>query len=369
MNTNHPEVVVNSSVQQSAFAQLPVHRRIALLTDGYSTPFLAKTAISLLRYRTADVVALLDKTLEKSTTGELLGAGGDLPVVAELSALQDVDAVYIGIAPPGGKLPDEWRNTICEALERGIDVVSGLHDFLVDDEQYRQLAAASGSRLIDVRRNRFKSTASCRSFRPGCLRVHSVGHDCSVGKMVATMELERGLLERGKSAKFLATGQTGIMVSGGGVPIDCIVADFVNGAAEQLVAAAEEHDFLLIEGQGSIAHPAFSAVTAGLLHGCAPDGLVFCYEAGREYVKGLDKIPIVPLRQQLQAFEVFANLRHPCKFIGLAVNTRTLTPQAAADEIARVEQETGLPACDVYRDGSDKLVEAVLKLRAEVLAR
>ena len=156
------------------------------------------------------------------------------------------------------------------------------------------------------------------------------------------------------------------MVSGQGVPIDCVIADFVNGAAEDLVARNEQHDYLLVEGQGSIAHPAFSAVTLGLLHGCAPDGLLFCYEAGREHVKGLDKIPIVPLKTQITAFETMANLRHPCKFIGIAVNTRTLTPQAAATEVARVEQELGLPACDVYRDGADKLVQAAVRLREEV---
>jgi len=176
------------------------------------------------------------------------------------------------------------------------------------------------------------------------------------------------LVAAGEDAKFLATGQTGIMVSGEGVPIDCVVADFVNGAAEDLVARNEQHDFLLVEGQGSISHPAFSAVTAGLLHGCAPDGLLFCYEAGREFVKGLNQVPIAPMKEQLRACEVMANLRHPCKFIGVTVNTRTLSPAAATAEIERAEQYFGLPACDVYRDGVGKLVAAAIQLRREVLA-
>lgn len=344
------------------------HCRIALLTDGYSTPFLAKTAISLLRYRTEDIAAVLDAPSAGTTAQKLLGAGGDVPVVAKLSDVKEADALYIGIAPPGGKLPEEWRPMILEAIERQIDVVSGLHDFLTENEEYVRLAAESGSKLIDVRRNKHKSTASGQPFRAGCLRIHSVGHDCSVGKMVTTLEIERGLKAAGHDAKFLATGQTGIMISGAGVPIDCVVADFVNGAAEQLVRQNEQHEFVLIEGQGSISHPAFSAVTLGLLHGCAPDGLIFCYEAGREQVKGLDNVDIPPLKAQMDALEAAANLRHPCRIIGIAVNTRTLTAEEATAEIANAESTFGLPACDVYRDGADKLVQACLQLRDEVLA-
>ena len=345
------------------------HHRIALLTDGYSTPFVAKTAISLLRYRGGDVAAVIDGPAAGSTAQELLGAGGAVPVVADLADAGEIDALYVGIAPPGGKLPEEWRPMILEALRRKIDVVSGLHDFLRDDDEYVRLAEESGSRLVDVRRNRFKQTAQGRLFRPGSVRIHSVGHDCSVGKMVVTLEVERGLKEAGHDAKFLATGQTGIMICGEGVPIDCVVADFVNGAAEDLVAQHEQHDFLLVEGQGSISHPAFSAVTLGLLHGCAPDGLIFCYEAGRDQVKGLDDVDIPELADQMRAYEVTANLRHPCRFIGVAVNTRNLTEEEAVAELDRAEQAFKLPACDVYRTGADKLVQACIQLREEVLAR
>ncbi|HUG17369.1 MAG TPA: DUF1611 domain-containing protein [Planctomycetaceae bacterium] len=347
----------------------PPHRKIVLLTDGYSTPFLAKTAISLLRYRTDDIAAVLDEPGAGQISQQLLGAGGSTPVVGTLSDVRDADALYIGIAPPGGKLPLEWKPVILEAVRRGMDVVSGLHDFLCDNEEYVRAAAESGSQLVDVRRNRLKETAKALQFRPGCIRIHSVGNDCSIGKMVATLEIQRGLASLGHSAKFLATGQTGIMISGEGVPIDCVVADFVNGAAEQLVQENEQYDFLLIEGQGSISHPAFSAVTLGLLHGCAPDGLIFCYEAGREQVKGLDNIDIPRMSDQMQACELLANLRHPCKIIGIAVNSRNLTPEDAEREILRAEQEFGLPACDVYRQGAGKLVHACLALQQEVLAR
>lgn len=360
-----------SSETASALANQSVaqtHHRICILTDGYSTPFVAKTAISLLRYRTDDVAAVIDQTAVGSTAQQLLNAGGDIPVIGSLSAMTDADALYIGIAPPGGKLPDEWRPVILEALQRKIDVVSGLHDFLTDDPEYVACASTTGAKLIDVRRNRHKSTAQRHIFRRGCVRIHTVGHDCSVGKMVTSLETQRGLTNMGHDAKFLATGQTGIMISGEGVPIDCVVADFVNGAAEQLVQQNEQHDYLLVEGQGSISHPSFSAVTLGLLHGCAPDGLIFCYEAGRDQVKGLDNVDIPPLSEQMKACELIASLRHPCRIIGIGINTRNLDAAQADREIASAEAKYGVPACDVYRTGADKLVQACVALREKVLS-
>lgn len=344
------------------------HHRIVLLTDGYSTPFLSKTAISLLRYRLEDVAALLDASTDAATTDALLGVGGETPVVRSLSDVPQADALYIGIAPPGGKLPEAWRPVILEAIRRGIDVASGLHDFLTDDDEYTQAARSSGSRLIDVRRNRFKSTAMHRSFRPGSVRIHTVGHDCSIGKMVASVEVQRGLVAAGHNAKFLATGQTGIMISGDGIPIDCVVSDFVNGAAEQLVFDNQEYDFLLVEGQGSITHPAFSAVTLGLLHGSAPDGLIYCYEAGRQFVKGIDSVPIPDLKKQVEFFLTAANFRHPCRLIGVAINSRALPSDQASQEVRRAEETFGVPACDVYRDGAEKLVRAAIELRESLLA-
>ncbi len=353
--------------RKRGLARMMGHRKIALLTEGFSTPFLAKTAIGMLRYRGGDVVALIDSQHAGGKASDVLGAGDNVPVVGSIAEIPEVDAIYGGIAPPGGKCPETWRPIIMDGIERGIDIVSGLHDFLNDDPQYVQAARESGAALVDVRRNRFKQTATGRVDRFRGVRIHTVGHDCSIGKMVASLEISQGLERQGEQARFVATGQTGIMISGNGIPIDCVVADFVNGAAEELIRDGEEGQFLLVEGQGSISHPAFSAVTAGLLHGCAPDGLIFCYEAGRELVKGLESVVIPAMRQQVDAFLAMANLRHPCRLVGIAVNSRQLSADAAALEISRVEQEFGVPACDVYRHGSDKLVDACTALRDRLM--
>jgi uncharacterized NAD-dependent epimerase/dehydratase family protein len=342
-------------------SQLKRYRRIILLTDGFSTPFLAKTAISLLRYRQNDIAAVLDATEAGSTSQSLFGTGGPVPVVATLDQT-DGDALFIGIAPPGGRLPEHWRPIVVRALSRGMDVVSGLHDFLGDDREFARAADEHGRQLLDVRRNNERHTAQHVQFRKGCRRILTVGQDCSVGKMVTSLEIHRVLSERGKDAKFLATGQTGIMIAGDGVPIDCVVADFVNGSAEALIQRHEEHHILLIEGQGSISHPSFSAVTLGLLHGSAPDGLILCYEAGRELVKGLDQVPLPSLQTLVTAYENVAALRNPCRVIGISVNGRNLSAEQTTAECKRVSSELGLPACDVYRDGADVLADAVLAL-------
>lgn len=340
--------------------------RIVLLTDGFSTPFFSKTAISLMRYRHNDIAAVLDREFAGRDATGVFGTGDGIPIVEALP--DETDAVFIGIAPPGGKLPGVWRPIICEALRRGVDVISGLHEFLADDDEFVALASAHGGQLIDVRRNLEKETSTAAAFRDGCLRIHTVGQDCSVGKMVTTLEVQRELASRSLDAKFIATGQTGIMIAGDGVPVDCVVADFVNGSVERLVRRSEAHDILLIEGQGCISHPSFSAVTLGLLHGCAPHGLIFCYEVGRQEVKGLDGVPLLQIGRLIETYELAARLRHPSRVVGIAMNTRNVSPADVDDERKRVADEFGLPVCDVYRDGPGPLADAVLELQKELFS-
>ncbi len=333
-------------------------RKMVLLTWGHSNPRTAKTATGLLRYCPDECVAVLDPDQAGKTAQEFLEVGGDTPIIAKLDEAPGADTLVLGIAPPGGKVPPAWRAVILQAIERGMNILSGLHDFLSDDPQLAAAASAKGVTLTDIRKNQFKQIARRQGLREDCCRLHTVGHDCSVGKMVVSLELERGLKARGRDACFVATGQTGIMVSGAGLPIDCMVADFVNGAAEKLVLDTQHHELIIVEGQGSLVHPSYSAVTLGLLHGCAPHGLVFVFEAGRETVGGLDHVRLPSLAKQRELFETMASIYQPCETIGLAMNGRRLS-KSQADELARkIESEMGLPVVDVIRDGADRLVDA-----------
>jgi uncharacterized NAD-dependent epimerase/dehydratase family protein len=333
-------------------------RKMILLTWGHSNPRTAKTATGLLRYCPQECVAVFDPDCAGQTAQDCLEVGGQIPIVARLEEAPEANTLVIGIAPPGGKVPAAWRAVILEAIGRGMHVLSGLHDFLSEDPQLATAAREHGVEITDIRKNSFKQIARREGFNPDCLRLHTVGHDCSVGKMVVSLELERGLTAIGRDAHFVATGQTGIMVSGSGLPIDCIVADFVSGAAESLVLDAQHHEIIVVEGQGSLAHPSYSAVTLGLLHGCQPHGLVFVFEAGRETVGGLEHVVLPSLKKQRALFEAMASIYQPCETIGLAMNGRKLS-QAQATEVARaVEAEMELPVVDVIRDGPGRLVAA-----------
>jgi uncharacterized NAD-dependent epimerase/dehydratase family protein len=338
-------------------------RRIIILTEGHTEPHAGKTAASVIRYRGHEVVALLDATQKGRTSSELLGVG-NVPIVGRLDDVPEANTLLLGIAPPGGKIPAPWRAIILDAIaRRKMDVISGLHDFVGDDPEFAAAAKTSGVMIHDVRKNTEKTIARRKGLRPDCLRVHAVGHDCSIGKMVVSIEVTNGLKQRGHVAKFIATGQTGIMVEGDGLPIDCIVADFVSGAAERLVLENQHHDILVVEGQGSLVHPSYSGVTLGLLHGCAPQALILCYECGRERVTGVESVIIPPLAEIKRVYDVMSNIHQPCKIIGIGINSRKLSPADAARERERVRSEFGLPACDVFRDGPDELVEAVIRFK------
>ncbi len=333
--------------------------RIAILTEGRSNPLDAKTASGLLRYRTADVVALLDSTMAGRTAGEAFGAGGSIPFVSRLDDV-DADTLAIGIAPAGGGLPEAWRPMLRQAIARGMRIVSGLHVFIADDPELGRMARERGVEVLDVRRPPAHLTVSRNIARDlPCFRVHTVGHDCNCGKMVAALEVDAGLRRRGFGSEFVATGQTGIMIAGWGVPVDRVISDFVAGAIEEALVEHAGSEFLLIEGQGSLVSPLFSGVTLGLLHGTAPQAMILCYEAGRREVRHA-RMPMPPLEDIIALFETMARVVCPSRVIGIAANTRLLSPTEAEREVKGVEDRLGLPATDVLRFGAEKLVDAVL---------
>ena len=344
-------------------------RRLIILTEGHTEPITGKTASCVLRYRPEEVVALLDRTEAGRTTQELLSVGGATPIVAGLDDAPDANTLMIGIAPSGGRIPATWRAIILDALGRGMNVVSGLHEFIADTPEFAAAATKSGASIIDVRRNDEQDVAHRKNIREECLRIHTVGQDCCVGKMLVAVELCRAVQALGHDAKFVATGQTGIMIEGDGVPIDRVVSDFVSGAIEKQVLAHQHHEMLFIEGQGSLAHPKYSAVTLGLLHGCAPHGMIMCYEAGRQGVHGMEYVELTPLDKLCEVYETMANLISPATVIGVAINSRRLNDDQADAERERVRRELGLPVCDVIRNGPAELVQAILQLRPALALR
>jgi uncharacterized NAD-dependent epimerase/dehydratase family protein len=332
-------------------------KRIVILTEANTHPWFAKTASALLRYRSDQVVALIDSTQVGRTANELLGVGGATPIVANLDQVE-ADELVLGVATEGHNFPAAWREIICRAIDRGIKIVNGSHFMLADDAEFAARAALNGTELYDVRKPRPEiGCAADKAKDSEVLRIHTVGTECAVGKMTVAIELDRALRDRGKNSRFIATGQTGIMVAGYGLPLDRFVADFLAGGAEWLVMHNLDREIIVIEGQGSLFHPLYSGVTLGILHGCAPDFLVLCDDASMIKCQYRAK---PPLPEVIDFYERTANYIHPCRVVGIATNTRNLSEDQARVEIDRIEATTSLPATDVIRFGSAKLVDAIL---------
>lgn len=347
----------------AANPEICMSRRIVILTDGYTEPHRAKTASCMIRYSNDDIVALFDRSQVGQTSQSLLDVGGEIPVIGALADAPNADTLVLGIAPPGGKIPPAWREVILEAISRRMDVIGGLHEFLTEDDEFVAAASRHGTNLHDVRKNEERDIALRKNLRPDCLRVLTVGNDCSVGKMLTSVELTKGLQAVGKDAHFIATGQTGIMVAGEGCPIDRVIADFVSGAVEKMILEHQHHEILVVEGQGSLVHPSYSAVTLGLLHGALPQALILCYEVGRKTITGLERLNIPPLSKIKDLNETMASIFMPCPVIGIAMNSRKVSRDEADDERQRIRDKFELPVCDVIRHGRKELVEAVVAFR------
>ncbi|TAM87370.1 DUF1611 domain-containing protein [bacterium] len=268
---------------------------------------------------------------------------------------QQPTALLLGTAPQGGALPADWRADILRAIEARLEIVSGLHDFLNNDAELVAAAQRSGTRLWDVRRPPrvpLFSGAAWDAQQHVCLFV---GSDCAVGKMTAALELTRAANAVGRRAEFLATGQTGIMIAGKGIAVDCVVSDFVSGAAEQLVVDADPRsDVLFMEGQGGINHPAYAQVTLGLLFGSGADSLVLTHSAGRDEIDTFGT-PILPLTELIALYERLCGTVKPAPVVGICLNTLGMDDDAARRAITETERETGLPTDDVVRFGPHRL--------------
>jgi uncharacterized NAD-dependent epimerase/dehydratase family protein len=322
----------------------------------------AKTAVGLLRYGDHDVRAVLDRDRAGDRVHDHLPDVQDAPIVASMADAPDVDALLIGISPIGGGFDESWRPDVREALERGCDVLSGLHFFLAEDDEFARLADEHDAELHDIRRPPEDLTVAEGTAGDVDARVvTTVGTDCSTGKMTASYELRDAARERGIDAEVVPTGQTGVAIEGWGIVVDRVIADYAAGAVERLVQTPTDADLLIVEGQGALAHPAYSGVTTSILHGSAPDALVLCHEQDHQAIRGYESVRIPPLDEYAELYERLADPVAEASVVAGMLNTRGFDEGAAEDAVATYEEAIDAPATDPVRFGvPDDVLDAIL---------
>ena len=321
-----------------------------ILIGDVSDPTYAKTGLGLVQW------------CPERVAGQLRFPGCTVDLgVPDMSVTAAVEAgarsLVIGVAPIGGFIPESWWNSIEEAAQAGLDIVCGLHLKLTDFPKIVVAAAASGARLVDVRNppaNIPIATGNKRSGR----RVLMVGTDCAIGKKYTALALNQSMRKAGIDSDFRATGQTGIILAGEGIPIDAVVADFIAGAAELISPDNHENHWDVIEGQGSLFHPAYSGVSMGLLHGSQPDAFVVCHDAVRSRISGWEHFTLPPVRDAINLHvSVGSRVNPDIRCVGISVNTSKLAASERKKYLAGLAKETGLPCIDPLIDGCDAIVD------------
>ena len=270
--------------------------------------------------------------------------------------------LVIGVANRGGVISQAWKDVLIEALGMGYDLASGLHNLLRNEGDLVAASQVNGQTLHDVRVPNVQYPIADGKKRSG-KRVLAVGTDCSIGKMYTALALDKAMQEKGMKSTFRATGQTGILITGAGVPLDAVVADFMAGAVEYLTPDNDDDHWDIIEGQGSLYHVSYSGVTLALVHGGQPDALVVCHEPTREHMRGLPDYKLPTIGQVIDVALPLARVANPaCVVAGISINTQHLGDQEALDYCAKVEAEMGLPTVDPYRHGGARLAEALANL-------
>lgn len=270
--------------------------------------------------------------------------------------------LVIGVANRGGIISQEWVAVLLEAIEAGMDIAAGLHNKLTDIPELVAAAEAKGCKLYDVRYPTQVYPVANGKKRSG-KRLLTVGTDCSVGKMYTSLAIEKEMRDRGMDADFRATGQTGILITGGGVSADCVVADFIAGAIETITPAAAADHWDVVEGQGSLFHASYAGVTTGLIHGSQPDALVLCHEPTRTHMRGLPEYALPDLQKCMDANVATASVTNPnVKFVGISINTSGMQAEDAMAYMDKVETELGLPVVDPFRQGVARIVDKLMEL-------
>ncbi len=311
---------------------------------------MAKVAKGIAHWRPEKCVAQL----------RLAGAKADLglpDMSVQEAAAAGAKTFVVGLAPIGGTLPKEWIGLLIEAMEAGLDIASGLHMRLVDIPELVAAAERTGQTLYDVRIPKGEMVCGTGLPRSG-KRLLSVGTDCCVGKMFTTLAIHKEMAQRGMNATFRATGQTGILIEGNGVPVDAVVSDFIAGMVEVLSPDNTADHWDIIEGQGSLFHPAYAGVSLGLLHGAQADVLIVCHEAGRVQMDSMEGYLVPELDKVIETNLAMGAVTNPnIRLGGIALNTVNLTHEDALKEIARVEAKFGVPVVDPVRTGVASIVD------------
>ena len=335
-----------------------------VLTDGYLTSREAKTAHGVIRYSSEPIACVLDREHAGNDLVEVMPQlQRHAPIVSSLEEALPYEptSLLLGVATPGGWIPDHWREWVIEGIQAGLEIVNGLHGFLKDDPELVALAQKYRAQLWDVREPPPNiPLCSGEAIRAPQRIVLTVGSDCAVGKMTVSLELALAGRAAGVQTEFVATGQTGIMVAGRGIAVDRVIADFIAGAAEKLVLESDPtSDVLIVEGQGGLWHPAYGAVTLGLMYGSAPEVLVMCHQAGRTAIEEPPYTQLPSLPEMIDRYEEMAATLRPAKVACVAVNCKGLSPDESARLLVETEEATGLPAGDVFAGDGPKLWEAV----------
>ena len=280
----------------------------------------------------------------------------------EQAVAAGIKTLVVGVANRGGVIAPQWLEVLQTALHAGLDLASGLHQLLTEQPALVQAASAAGRQLFDVRVPQVAYPIANGKARSG-RRCLAIGTDCSVGKMYTMLALQQAMQARGQAATFRATGQTGILITGDGVPLDAVIADFMAGSIEWLTPDNDPEHWDLIEGQGSLFHASYSGVTLALIHGGQPDALILCHEPTRQHLRGLPDYR-VPALADLQAIGLtMARMVNPeCQVVGLSINTAGLSEADAEQYLGALEHEFHLPAVDPYRQGADRLAQALVRL-------
>ena len=281
-----------------------------------------------------------------------------------LAAAKEAGAktLVIGVANRGGVISDAWKEVLIQALDAGFDIASGLHNLLRDEPDLVDAATQNNCQLHDVRVPTVDYPIANGKKRTG-KRCLAVGTDCSAGKMYTALAMDKEMKRRGLKSTFRATGQTGILITGDGVPLDAVIADFMAGSVEYLTPDNDQDHWDMIEGQGSLYHVSYSGVTMALIHGGQPDALIICHEPTRTHMRGLPEYQQPSLVELKDVALVLASVANPnCKVVGISVNTQHMSENEAIKYLESLESEFGMPAVDPFRHGSGRLCDALQNL-------